>query len=92
MYRLKLLPTLVRGIILYNPKIMQISGSSAIASVSFGDNNSVAVKYTTNDKEYGFTAKDQNVIKTGLETTIAKGESVGRLIAGYRRNGQLQAV
>lgn len=71
---------------------MQISGSSAIAAVNFGENNSVTVKYTSNDKEYGFTAKDQNVIKSGLETTISKGESVGRLIAGYRRNGQLQAV
>tara|TARA_Y100001970_G_scaffold52148_1_gene65895 strand:+ start:1250 stop:1465 length:216 start_codon:yes stop_codon:yes gene_type:complete len=71
---------------------MQISGSSAIAAVNFGENNAVNVKFQGNDTEYGFVAQNATLVKTGLETTISKGESVGRLIAKYRSEGQLKAV
>tara|TARA_R100001082_G_scaffold110689_1_gene91375 strand:+ start:855 stop:1070 length:216 start_codon:yes stop_codon:yes gene_type:complete len=71
---------------------MQITGSSAIAAVNFGENNAVNVKFQNNDTEYGFVAQDATLVKTGLESTISKGESVGRLIAQYRSEGQLKAV
>ena len=71
---------------------MQITGSSAITAVNFGENNAVNVKFQNNDTEYGFVAQDATLVKTGLESTITKGESVGRLIAKYRSEGQLKAV
>ncbi len=77
---------------LHNVSLMQISGSSAIAAVNFGENNAVNVKFQGNDTEYGFVAQNATLVKTGLETTISKGESVGRLIAKYRSEGQLKAV
>ena len=60
---------------------MQITGSSAIAAVNFGENNAVNVKFQGNDTDYGFVAQDSTLVRTGLESTISKGESVGRLIA-----------
>ena len=77
---------------LYHVSLMQISGSSAIAAVNFGENNAVNVKFQGNDTEYGFLAQDATLVRTGLESTISKGESVGRLIAKYRSEGQLKAV
>ena len=71
---------------------MQITGSSAIAAVNFGENNAVNVKFQNNDTEYGFVAQDATLVKTGLESTISKGERVGRLIAKDRSEGQLKAV
>jgi len=71
---------------------LNIAGSSAIQSVSFGDNNAVGVKFTSNDTEYGFVAKDQTLVRSGLESAIAAGRSVGQLIAQYRAEGQLTAV
>lgn len=71
---------------------LNIAGSSAIQSVSFGDNNAVGVKFTSNDTEYGFVAKDQTLVRSGLESAIAAGRSVGKLIAQYRAEGQLTAV
>jgi hypothetical protein len=71
---------------------LNIANSSAVASVSFGDNNAVGVKFTSNDTEYGFIAKDQTMVREGLESAIAGGQSVGKLIAQYRTEGQLQAV
>jgi hypothetical protein len=53
---------------------MQITGSSAIAAVNFGENNAVNVKFQNNDTEYGFVAQDATLVKTGLESTITKGE------------------
>ena len=71
---------------------MQITGSSAIAAVNFGENNAVGVKFQSNDTEYGFVAKDSTLVRTGLETAISKNESVGKLISQYRTTGQLKAV
>lgn len=72
--------------------VLNIANSTAVASVSFGDNNAVGVKFTSNDTEYGFIAKDQTMVREGLESAIKGGQSVGKLIAQYRTEGQLQAV
>ena len=71
---------------------MQIKGSSAIANVNFGSNNEVGVTFTSQDKEYKFRATDIDLVRRGLESTISKNESVGRLIADYRKSGQLTEV
>ena len=71
---------------------MKITGSSAIAAVNFGENNAVGVTFTSNDTEYGFVAKDAALVRTGLESALSKGESIGKLISNYRTTGQLKAV
>mgnify|MGYP001166224971 CR=1 FL=1 len=71
---------------------MNITGSSAISAINFSDSNEVGVTFTSQDKEYKFLAQDADLVRTGLESTISKKESVGRLIAGYRANGQLTQV
>jgi hypothetical protein len=73
-------------------QIMNIANSTAIESVSFGDNSAVGVRFKGNDSEYGFLAKDQNAVRSALETAIGKGDSIGKLIATLRSEGQLQAV
>ena len=72
--------------------IMQITGSSAIANVNFTDTNSVGITFCSQDKEYEFLAKDSNLVENGVRNALAKGDSVGRLIASYRAEGQLTAV
>ena len=37
-------------------------------------------------------AKDSSAVRSGLESAINKGDSVGRLIASYRASGELTAV
>ena len=71
---------------------MQIKGSSAIAAVNFLSDSEVGVEFTSQDKEYKFLAKDVDLVRNGLESTLAKNESVGRLIADYRKSGQLTQV
>ena len=71
---------------------MQIKGSSAIASINFGSDSEVGVTFTSQDKEYKFRATDIDLVRRGLESTLAKNESVGRLIADYRKSGQLTQV
>lgn len=71
---------------------MQITGSSSIAAVTFGENNAVGVKFTSSETEYGFIAKDQDAFRASLESTVAKQESVGKMIATARRSGELTAV
>ena len=72
--------------------IMQITGSSAIANVNFKDNSLVGITFTSQDTEYDFKALDSNLVRNGLSNAIAKGDSVGKLIASYRREGQLTEV
>ena len=72
--------------------IMQITGSSAIANVNFKDESLVGITFTSQDTEYDFKALDSNLVRNGLSNAIAKGESVGKLIASYRREGQLTEV
>ena len=71
---------------------MQITGSSAIANVNFKDNSLVGITFTSQDTEYDFKALDSNLVRNGLSNAIAKGDSVGKLIASYRREGQLTEV
>jgi len=71
---------------------MQIKGSSAIASVNFGSDSEVGITFTSQDTEYKFLAQDVDLVRRGLESTVAKNESVGRLIADYRKSGQLTQV
>jgi len=72
--------------------IMQITGSSAIANVNFKDESLVGITFTSQDTEYDFKALDSNLVRNGLSNAIAKGDSVGKLIASYRREGQLTEV
>ena len=71
---------------------MQITGSSAIANVNFKDASLVGITFTSQDTEYDFLAKDSNLVRKGLSNAISKGDSVGKLIASYRREGQLTEV
>ena len=71
---------------------MQITGSSAIANVNFKDNSLVGITFTSQDTEYDFKALDSNLVRNGLDNAITKGDSVGKLIASYRREGQLTEV
>ena len=72
--------------------IMQITGSSAIANVNFKDESLVGITFTSQDTEYDFKALDSNLVRNGLSNAISKGDSVGKLIASYRREGQLTEV
>ena len=72
--------------------IMQITGSSTIANVNFKDASLVGITFTSQDTEYDFLAKDTNLVRNGLSNAISKGDSVGKLIASYRREGQLTEV
>ena len=72
--------------------IMQITGSSAIANVNFKDDSLVGITFTSQDTEYDFKALDSNLVRNGLDSAITKGDSVGKLIASYRREGQLTEV
>tara|TARA_R100001509_G_scaffold127063_1_gene80485 strand:+ start:99 stop:365 length:267 start_codon:yes stop_codon:yes gene_type:complete len=76
----------------YYIMIMQITGSSAIANVNFKDASLVGITFTSQDTEYDFKALDSNLVRNGLSNAIAKGDSVGKLIASYRREGQLTEV
>lgn len=74
---------------------MLITGSSAIANVNFTNPTKGDVGITfcsSKDTEYGFLAKDSNLVENGVRNALAKGDSVGRLIASYRAEGQLTAV
>jgi len=72
--------------------IMQITGSSAIAAINFGSDNAVSVQFTSKDTAYDFVALDATALKQEIETTVTKGESVGKLIAARRRDGSLKEV
>jgi len=73
---------------------MKITGSSAIAEVNFKDDSNVGIIYhSSKDKEYMFKATDINLVER--EVTTANSDenlSVGRLIAGYKKSGQLAEV
>jgi len=70
----------------------KIAGSSAIAAINFGEDNAVSVQFTSNDTAYGFVAKDSVRFQNELQSTLDRGESVGRLVAANRASGELKAV
>ena len=71
---------------------MKITGSSAIAEINFTDSNEVCVQFTSQPTEYKFISSDVDALRSELETTLNKNESVGRLIAGQRASGKLTQV
>ena len=77
---------------LHYGEIMLIKGSSAIAAVNFDETSEIGIQFTSQDTEYKFLAKDVHLVRRGLENTVAKNDSVGRLIADYRKSGQLTQV
>ena len=56
-------------------KEFKITNSSAIRNVKFKENNIVSIKFTSNDQEYDFKARDQEAydyVTQGVEKTYAK--------------------
>ena len=72
--------------------IMQITGSSSIAAITFADDNLVNIQFTSSDKEYGFRAKDMASVQSSVQHAIDTDASVGKVIATARREGLLTAV
>tara|TARA_B100000927_G_C16294348_1_gene400813 strand:+ start:185 stop:409 length:225 start_codon:yes stop_codon:yes gene_type:complete len=72
-------------------RIMLISGSSAIAAISFNEGN-VDIQYTTNDKAYTYAAKNPSKFETDLQGVLDNKESVGRFVSNARTSGELTLV
>jgi len=72
-------------------RIMLISGSSAIAAISFNEGN-VDVQYHTNDKAYTYAAKNPSKFETDLQTVLDSKQSIGRFVANSRKSGELTLV
>ena len=75
-----------------NNKIMKIENSSAIRDINFSKNDGIIGITFRQDKEYNFTITDKEAIRSEVEATVARKESVGSLIANLRREGRLEAV
>ena len=72
---------------------MKITGSSAIAEVNLKDDSNLGIIFTSQDKEYMFKATDIDLVSREVTTANSDDNlSVGRLIAGYRKSGQLTEV
>ena len=71
--------------------IMQITGSSAIAAISFNEGN-VDVQYTSNDKPYTYVAKNPSKFETELQSVLDSKESIGRFVANSRKSGELSLL
>tara|TARA_B100001093_G_C26474142_1_gene861935 strand:+ start:144 stop:428 length:285 start_codon:yes stop_codon:yes gene_type:complete len=68
------------------------TGSSAIAKINFDESNEVGVTFTSTDTEYKFLARDRDLVQNAVQSTINRKESLGSLIADYRKSGQLTQV
>jgi len=68
--------------------IMQITGSSAIAAISFNEGN-VDVQYTSNDRPYTYVAKNPSKFESDLQGVLDSKESIGRFVANSRKQGDL---
>tara|TARA_B100000424_G_scaffold191370_1_gene149091 strand:+ start:176 stop:403 length:228 start_codon:yes stop_codon:yes gene_type:complete len=71
--------------------IMQITGSSAIAAISFNEGN-VDVQYTSNDKPYTYVAKNPSKFESDLQGVLDSKESIGRFVANSRKSGELNLL
>ena len=71
--------------------IMQITGSSAIAAISFNEGN-VDVQYTSNDKPYTYVAKNPSKFESDLQGVLDSKESIGRFVANSRKSGELSLL
>ena len=67
---------------------MQITGSSAIAAISFNEGN-VDVQYTSNDSPYTYVAKNPSKFESDLQSVLDSKESIGRFVANSRKQGDL---
>jgi len=75
-------------------EVLEITNSSAIAKISFDDeDNTVGVAYTYKpDKFYIFKCDSIEGFKGKLRNTWNAGESVGKLISQLKKEGTLQTV
>ena len=76
-------------------KEFKITNSSAIRNVKFKENNIVSIKFTSNDQEYDFKARDQEAydyVTQGVEKTYAKKESMGKFINAMRSSDRLVEI
>ncbi len=71
--------------------IMQITGSSAIAAISFNEGN-VDVQYTSNDRPYTYVAKNPSKFESDLQGVLDSKESIGRFVANSRKSGELSLL
>ena len=78
------------------PYIMERLCRSKVQVQSHQSTLMIQVKWVSSShhrtQKYKFLAQDVDLVRRGLESTIAKNESVGRLIADYRKSGQLTQV
>jgi len=69
-------------------QVLEITNSSAIAKISF-DENQVGVAYSSNpEKFYLFDCDNPDDVKNRIESA----ESVGKLISTLKKNGELKIV
>jgi len=75
-------------------KTLEIKNSSAISKVIFDDTTSiVGICFTSNsDKTYDFYCEKFEDTKTKIIETNSLGESIGKLIHSYRKDGTLEAI
>ena len=71
--------------------IMQITGSSAIAAISFNEGN-VDVQYTSNDRPYTYVAKNPSKFESDLQGVLDSKESIGRFVANSSKSGELSLL
>ena len=61
----------------------------------FKENNIVSIKFTSNDQEYDFKARDQEAydyVTQGVEKTYAKKESMGKFLNAMRSSDRLVEI
>jgi predicted 3-demethylubiquinone-9 3-methyltransferase (glyoxalase superfamily) len=73
---------------------IEIKNSSAIAKIVFNDEkNIVGICFTSNiEKSYDFYCETFEDTKTKIIETDTLGESVGKLIHSFRKDGTLEAI
>jgi len=73
---------------------IEIKNSSAIAKIVFNDEkNIVGICFTSNvEKSYDFYCETFEDTKTKIIETDTLGESVGKLIHSYRKDGTLEVI
>lgn len=75
-------------------EILEVKNSSAISQISFHkDENLVGVcfNYSPN-KEYLFLCEEFEEVKNEIKKTEYAGDSVGKLINSFRKNGSLSVI
>lgn len=73
---------------------IEIKNSSAIAKIVFNnEKNVVGICFTSNiEKSYDFYCETFEDTKTKIIETDTLGESVGKLIHSFRKDGTLEAI